>query len=375
MISSQMTVQERKTLEKYLELLMGRHNEEGNLFLFERLPFGDNYNNGTGNRQIVKPLQIPDIITYIGERGSTHDFCIAPAIYKDTIRSYGTISGLYCFWAEFDFGTIGHKKSHLPFANKADCIRTIKNNYLSARLNPNVIMNSGHGIHCYWLIDSNLIGQQTKKQIEQVNEWLFQVGIGINRNYYNEVKSITSLMRAPYPAVNRKIADKPVKTKMVFTKQAIYSLNSIRTKIVSSIMQRRQGKRIALRRTSLYGRKPIGNALRNGNIDLVEMDGPFMMWLMDSSDLSYYKSKTYQFDSTSAKEAWIFKYLYLCNLEVPEIYAFCERYMDRQYHVFRTRRTTADRLKRIQYEIDLALARNTFPKNIKNEHKNMEECN
>lgn len=365
-----MTVQERKTLEKYLELLMGRHNEEGNIFLLERLPFGDNYNNGTGNRQIVKPLQIPDIITYIGERGSTHDFCIAPAIYKDTTRSYATISGLYCFWAEFDFGTIGHKKSDLPFANKSDCIRTIKNNYLSAALNPNIIINSGHGIHCYWLVDSNLIGQQTRKQIEQVNEWLFQIGIGFNRNYYNEVKSITSMMRSPYPGVNRKIASEPVKTKMIVTRQNIYRLEKIRNNITTFIIRKYKEKKVIFRKTNHGGHNR--SVLRFGDIDMLEKDEGFMSWLSDSTFLCYYKSDKFYFDSTSAKEAWIFKYLYMCDLDVIDIYEFCKQYMDRQYHLFRTRKTRIDRLKRIKYEIDLATKRGTFPKKIRNEHINQE---
>lgn len=365
-----MALQDKQALEKYLDLLFGRHNEKGNIFLLERSAFSDNYNNGKGNRQIIKPLQISEIIAHIEDEGFAHDFSISPAIYAGNFRSHDMVSGLYCFWAEFDYGTVGHKKRDLPFASKDECKSMIKNNYIRAELNPNIIMNSGHGIHCYWLVGSNLIGQQTKKQIEQVNEWLFQIGIGINRNYYNEVKSITSLMRSPYPAVNRKIATSPVRTKMIFTKQPIYSLPFIRNKIISHIMKKRKSKNTAFLRTKKYnGCKAAIPFLRSGDIGLVEADTAFMAWLSDSTDLSYYKSNLYGFDSTSAKEAWIFKYLYLCKLDVQDIYDFCDQYMDRRYHMFRTRRNMSDRLKRIQYEINLALHRNTFPKKIKYEHR------
>ncbi len=365
-----MTLQNKQVLEKYLELLMGRHNEEGNIFLLERLPFGDNYNNGTGNTQTVMPFDIPLIVSHLQERGDTHDFSISPAIYHDITRSYANIAGLYCFWVEFDWGTVGHKKRDLPFASKDECIRTIKNNYIRAELNPNIIMNSGHGIHCYWLVDSNLIEQQTKKQIEQVNEWLFQIGIGINRNYYNEVKSITSLMRSPYPAVNRKIASEPVATKMIVTQQKIYRFEEIRNNIAAFIIHKYKEKKVIFRKTSHGGKnRPV---LRFGDINMLEKDEPFMSWLSNSTILCYYKSDKFDFDSTSHKEAWIFKYLYMCDLDIADIYEFCKQYMDREYHIFRTRRTRLERLKRIRYEIDLALKRGTFPKKIRNEHINQE---
>jgi hypothetical protein len=356
-------------LEKFIYALWGQHDRQDNIFLLERLAFSDNYNHGKGNIQTVMSLDISELMTYLQDNASTHDFSISPAIYNDSIRSYSNICGLYCFWAEFDYGTVGHKKRDLPFASKDDCVSTLKNNYIATGLHPNIIMNSGHGVHCYWLIDSNIIKYQTKKQVEQVNEWLFQVGIGINRNYYNEVKSIISLMRSPYPAVNRKISSSPVATKMIFTKQDIYSMDTIRKKIASYVIQKRHDKKVVLRKNKRHSSGGKAEVLRRGDIDLLETDENFMDWLSDSSDLSYYKSKLYEFDSTSAKEAWIFKYLYLCNLEVPEIYDFCNQYMDRRYHVFRTRSNRADRVKRIQYEINLALQRNTFPKKIKYEHK------
>lgn len=365
-----MTLQDKKTVEKYLNLLFGRHSEEGNVFLLERLVFGDNYNAGKGNRQIAKPLQILDIVAYVEENGSTYDFSISPGIYAGNVRSYDNISGLYCFWAEFDYGTVGHKKRDLPFASKDECIRMLKNNYIRAELNPNMIMNSGHGIHCYWLVDSNLIGQQTKKQIEQVNEWLFQIGIGINRNYYNEVKSITSLMRSPYPAVNRKIASKPVDTKMIITRQNIYRFEEIRNNIAAFIIRKHKEKKVIFRKTNHGGKNRA--VLRFGDVDMLEKDEAFMSWLSDSTILCYYKSDKFYFDSTSAKEAWIFKYLYMCDLDIIDIYEFCKQYMDRQYHLFRTRKTRIDRLKRIKYEIDLATKRGTFPKKIRNEHINQE---
>lgn len=367
-----MTLQDKKTVEKYLNLLFGRHSEEGNVFLLERLVFGDNYNAGKGNRQIAKPLQILDIVVYVEENGSTHDFSISPGIYAGNVRSYDNISGLYCFWAEFDYGTVGHKKRDLPFTSKDECIRMLKNNYIRAELNPNMIMNSGHGIHCYWLVDSNLIGQQTKKQIEQVNEWLFQIGIGINRNYYNEVKSITSLMRTPYPAVNRKISASPVETKMKFTQQKIYQINEIKKNLATIIIRSHKAKKAIFRKINSSAGNEKRGVERFGDIDMLEKDEDFMSWLSNSAILCYYKSDKFDFDSTSHKEAWIFKYLYMCDLDIADIYEFCKQYMDREYHIFRTRRTRLERLKRIKYEIDLAMKRGTFPKKIRNEHINQE---
>jgi hypothetical protein len=364
-----MTNKPYQNIEQFMQLIWGRHDGAGVIFLLQRLAKGNNYCEGSGNQQIVMLLDDKTVGRYIQDNANKYDFSLSPAIYKEPIRSYDAISSLYCFWAEFDYGMVGHKKRDLPFASKDECIRKIKNNYISAELNPNIIMNSGHGIHCYWLVDSNLVGQQTKKQIEQANEWLFQVGIGINRNYYNEVKSITSLMRSPYPAINRKISSSPVETKMIFTKQDVYSLEMIRKKIVSYIIQKRQDKNVIFQNNKRSSNSSTSLILRIGDIDLLETDENFMAWLSDSTDLSYYKSNNYEFDSTSAKEAWIFKYLYLCNLDVPEIYDFCNQYMDRKYHVFRTRCNRADRVKRIQYEINLALQRNTFPKKIKYEHR------
>jgi len=355
---------------RYAELLWGKHHKQkSKVFLLQRLSSGDNYNDGKGNQQLYMQLDIPKITQYLQENANTHDFSVSPAIYSNTIRSSFNICGLYCFWVEFDWGTIGHKKCDLPFASKDQCIRTIKKNYQLAGLTPSIIMNSGHGIHCYWVIDSNLIEQQTKKQVEQVNEWLFQIGIGINSHYYNEVKSITSLMRSPYPAVNRKIASFPVATKIIFTEQE-YTLQEIRHHIVATIISKwlRRTVDTQFKRYKCVKRSAIQ---RIGDIDFVEADEDFMTWLIDSSDLSYYKSKRYEFDSTSAKETWIFKYLYLCNLEVEEIYEFCDQYMQRQYHIFRTRKNVPDRLKRIRREIDLASARNTFPKTVKYKHINM----
>jgi len=358
--------------KKFAGLLWGQHQDNGMIFLLKRLAFGDNYNNGTSNTQTVMALDIPQIVMYLQENASTHDFFLSPAIYNDTIRSYSNISGLYCFWAEFDWGTVGHKKRDLPFASKEQCIEAIKKNYKTAELSPNIIMNSGHGIHCYWLVDSNIIELQIKKQVEQVNEWLFQVGIGINWNYYNEVKSITNLMRSPYPAVNRKISSSPVATKMNFTQQKIYQVKEIRKNITAFIIRNYKAKKAVFRKKNTSAGSRNREVERFGDIDMLEKDKNFMSWLSESSILCYYKSDKFYFDSTSAKEAWIFKYLYMCDLDITDIYEFCKQYMDREYHIFRTRTKRLDRLKRIKYEIDLAMKRGTFPKRIRNEHINQE---
>jgi len=356
---------------RFASLIWGKHpNLKSQVFILKRLVCSDNYNDGQGNQQLHMPLVIPEIAQYFQDNASTHDFSVSPAIYNDAVRSYSNICGLYCFWAEFDWGSVGHKKHDLPFASKDECIKTLKNNYLAADLKPNIIMNSGHGVHCYWLVDNNILGQQTKKQVEQVNEWLFQIGIGINRNYYNEVKNITSLMRSPYPAVNRKISSSPAKTKMIFTNKKICNVKKLRNSIVTFIIHKKRTENLVLKKSTVKNNNEKQEVSRLGDVLMVEQDGPFMDWLMDCTDLSYYKSDKYGFDSTSAKEAWIFKYLYLCKLDVPEIYEFCDQYMDRQYHIFRTRKTISDRLKRIQYEIDLALKNSTFPKKVKYEHYN-----
>jgi hypothetical protein len=354
-----LTGAEAKQLEvadffQFASLIWGTHlNHKSQVFILKRLVCSDNYNDGQGNQQLHMPLVIPKIAQYLQDHASTHDFSVSPAIYNDTVRSYSNICGLYCFWAEFDWESVGHKKHDLPFASKDECLKTLKNNYLAADLNPNIIMNSGHGVHCYWLVDSNIVGQQTKNQVEQVNEWLFQVGIGINRAYYNEVKSITSLMRSPYPAVNRKISSSPTKTKMILTNKNIYNVRKLRNTIANFIIHKKRTENLVIRKSNVRKNGEGREISRLGDISMVEQDEPFMDWIIDCTDLSYYKSNKYDFDSTSAKEAWIFKYLYLCKLDISEIYQFCDQYMDRQYHILRTRHNISDRLKRIKYEIDL----------------------
>lgn len=356
--------------DQFTGLIWGKHKHEGNVFLLQRMVHGNNYFEGKGNQQIIMPLDRMRIGKYIQSQATTSDFSISPAIYNGSFRTYGTISGLYCFWVEFDFGQVGHKKHDLLFASKEECIQTLKNNYKNSGLNPNIIMNSGHGIHCYWLVDHNLIEKQTKQQIEKINEWLFQVGIGFNRKFYNEVKSITSLMRSPYPAINRKVESQAVPVKMNFTTQEIYSLREIRNKLAVAIVSKKHLFRKAFLSYSQSIVKKDKTNNRVGCIALIKKDQNFMEWIENSSDLSYYKSSQYYFDSTSAKEAWIFKYLYLCNLDESDTYDFCEENMDRQYHIFRTRKNISDRLKRIQTEIHLAITRNTFPK-IKYNHRKL----
>lgn len=283
------------------------------------------------------------------------DWIISPAIYdiSATKREFKKITHIYSFWADFDAGAVGHKKSTL-FKDTGDCRYQVLQNLQALELIPTLWFFSGYGFHAYWCVTENLIRKLNQDQIENMNEALYQAGLGSSGEHYNEIKTATTLVRSPFPGTNLKIVNSPVATKLEQL-HGLYDLADIINKILP-VMQIRQ---IAPKQIFITGQgaKLIQPSLspiiihRIGDIDKVLADKEFMDWLSDSTKLNYYKNTQYQFDSTSAKEAWIIFYLWLCGLDTEQILDFFQQYADEEYHLLRTRKKKSAQIELIEYNV------------------------
>lgn len=61
----------------------------------------------------------------------------------------GQISYITALWAGLDFNSSGHSGTNLYFSNKAQAAKAIR----SFPLPPSIIVESGWGVHLYWLLD------------------------------------------------------------------------------------------------------------------------------------------------------------------------------------------------------------------------------
>lgn len=74
-------------------------------------------------------------------------FGVAPRSQKSGKKE--SIDFITCLWVDVDYGDSGHKKAS-PFATKEDALEFIS----QQRQKPSIIVHSGHGLHCYWLLNS-----------------------------------------------------------------------------------------------------------------------------------------------------------------------------------------------------------------------------
>lgn len=270
------------------------------------------------------------------------DWFISPAIYDTNAvrRESSQLTHVFSFWADFDYGDAGHKQN-TQFQTQDECSDRILGNLYQKNLTPTLWFHTGHGFHAYWCTQENLIGKLSKNQIEQVNEMLYQTAVG-GGQHYNEIKSVTTLVRCPLPGTNLKCIDDPKITKLEQLHEA-YAVKDILDRLPRLVSS--QPKK------QVNATKFSANIARIGCMEKVLADKDFMEWIHDSKKLHYFKNDQYHFDSTSAKEAWIMFYLWLCNLESEQILEFFKQHADGDYHLLRTRKTTSARLELIRYNI------------------------
>ena len=111
-------------------------------------------------------------------------FAVCP--HENMKADKGQISYVTALWAGLDFNSSGHSGTNLYFSNKAQAAKAIR----SFPLPPSIIVESGWGVHLYWLLDD----VTPLTSIEAAERLLS----GINSYFLNKsgVK-IDSVMRLP----------------------------------------------------------------------------------------------------------------------------------------------------------------------------------
>ena len=74
-------------------------------------------------------------------------FGVAPRSIRKGNKS--TLKYITSLWADIDYGDIGHKKKS-PFVDKKTALSAIN----KFPITPSIIVSSGYGLHCYWLLKS-----------------------------------------------------------------------------------------------------------------------------------------------------------------------------------------------------------------------------
>ena len=112
-------------------------------------------------------------------------------------RDTQNLGSCYVFICEYDCGEKGHNNTNQPFETVEEAINTITGNFSNANLLPTMVINSGHGIHCYWRIEENLVDKYSPDEFKKINETLFQIGLPIQKKnmFKNETKDYARILR------------------------------------------------------------------------------------------------------------------------------------------------------------------------------------
>ena len=123
---------------------------------------------------------------------------------------------LPALYIDIDVGKTGHNKQSF-FNTKPEAISHLTN----ISLNPSVIVDSGHGLHIYWLLDKPLmLDKESTKDVERVMKHLELLCGG------DSVKDVSRILRVPF-TTNWKTAE-GVSSRIIYSNYNIrYSLDEI----------------------------------------------------------------------------------------------------------------------------------------------------
>jgi hypothetical protein len=122
-------------------------------------------------------------------------------------------AGLVALWAEFDIAGEGHESEHLP--HSIDDVRRI---LAEMRLKPTLVVHSGGGIHCWWVLTEPWLVREAAdgaaertRMAELERDWVSTARYYAERLGRWKVDSVHDLARLLRPAgtTNRKIAGNP----------------------------------------------------------------------------------------------------------------------------------------------------------------------
>ena len=121
---------------------------------------------------------------------------------------------LSAFHAEIDYGTVGHEKSsiHQTYEEALDAIQSFKPE-------PTIILHSGGGFHCYWVLSNPLkVSDVGVKVLESINKALIKK-LGGDPGTHD----ISRVLRVP-GTFNFKVPDNPRPVSLIVNNHKKYSL-------------------------------------------------------------------------------------------------------------------------------------------------------
>ena len=148
-------------------------------------------------------------IERINHLGAT-SIWISVNIFCSDSRKNKNVKCGYTFFCEFDYGMLGHKKENVfpDVKTYNELIPIITQEYAKYDLSPNMIISSGYGIHCYWIVDSNIVEHLNPSEFSNTNETLYQLGLpdDLKRLDKCDTKPYSQIMRIP-GTYNKKTKD------------------------------------------------------------------------------------------------------------------------------------------------------------------------
>ena len=178
---------------KFLELFFGQSLEENGGFI-EIREFGVNghpvIRRFHDNIQYIKDY-IPDGNLFFG---------VCPRQIKGNGKKE-SIKFISALWCDMDYGSDGHKKES-QFTNYQEALGAVK----AFQLQPSIVVDSGHGLHVYWLL-------KKPEEVDQV--YIEKILKGISTRLGGDTTyDISRILRLP-DSKNLKIPDNPKDVKVV----------------------------------------------------------------------------------------------------------------------------------------------------------------
>lgn len=194
---------------EFLELLFKAHLQQSGGFV-------EILNKRIGQKQTDKPLYfdtLPGLLERVNTLTGDVWFGVAP---RDIQRAFKkAITNITCIWTDIDVGTEGHKAPG-SFDTKEEALKTID----GFPLKPSIIVESGHGLHLYWLL------KESCKELDTAEEILN--GIGKELQGDPGTWERTRLLRLP-GTLNHNAPDSPQECKILSKNSLRYDLKDFET--------------------------------------------------------------------------------------------------------------------------------------------------
>jgi len=170
-------------------------------------------NNGQLEKRAFYPA-IEDLFKTIDQYRGNIFFGVAPRMQKGGGKK--SINYVTSIWTDIDIGEEGHK-GRIQYQNIEETEKVIN----ASPLKPSIIVDSGHGLHLYWLL----------RQSEEANVYKIEnILDGIKNRLKGDAgtSEIAHLLRLP-GTTNCKIPEKPKEVKIIFIDPLLrYELNDFR---------------------------------------------------------------------------------------------------------------------------------------------------